>query len=454
MKRTRFSGIAFLLLIFLSACVPVFQETSPGAMTPTVELELIDLDASPTPTLEPPETAVPPTATPTNTPEPADDSTSPPANQDPVSQDPTVRTLDATNVRHGPGLAYEVSHVLGASTTAPILGRNQAGDWWAIPGPGDGPGPVGWIFGGVVSVQGNVSSVPILPAPSLPPQLPLMGNSGPPAADVCTVAHPGPGDTGPLYVYAGPDAHAFAAVAELGLHRWVTVIGRDNDWYHLRDATGLTGWVPVTAVAHSGLCQPDDGPGSIPIIEDPGSPPSNTCIAHRPGQFPPPDIHLGPGRQFALVARLGNWAEVLKTEAGWHQILLGPGEVGWIADEDVDLTGPCVTPDPVPERIQFAPGETSITLDSNLEPPLRELYVFRALAGQRVIMEMVSESNRGNFAVSGVDDGQPYKRLEDEQRSWSVILPTTQDYLLTVAAPADAPTTGYRLTITIEPLEE
>jgi hypothetical protein len=191
----------------------------------------------------------------------------------------------------------------------------------------------------------------------------------------------------------------------------------------------------------------------VPLIEDPGSPPSGVCIANRPGQFPPPDIHLGPGRQFALIARLGNWAELLKTEAGWHQILLGPGDVGWISDDDVDLTGPCAAPEPAPERIQFAPGETSITLEGMLEPPQRDLYLFRAFAGQRVIIEIVSESNRANFALSGMGDGMPYKRVEDELRSWSAELPTTQDYMLTVAAPADAPTTGYRIFLTIEPLE-
>jgi len=43
--------------------------------------------------------------------------------------------------------------------------------------------------------------------------------------------------------------------------------------------------------------------------------------------------------------------------------------------------------------------------------------------------------------------------MEDEERVWSALLPQTQDYLLTVAAPANAPTTGYRLFLTIEPLE-
>ncbi|MCA9953440.1 MAG: SH3 domain-containing protein [Ardenticatenaceae bacterium] len=372
----------------------------------------------------------------------------------PINQDPVIITNDFTNARRGPGLAYEVSHVLSAGTTVAIVGRNETGSWWAIPGPGDGPGPVGWVYGAVVTIQGDLSHVPVLAAPPLIPDVPIMGNTNLLPADICTVAHPGPGDTGPLYVYRGPDKQSFAVVAQLGLDRWVTVIGRDNDWYHVQDDAGLTGWVPVAEVAHPGLCQADDGPGSIPLIEDPGSPPTDRCFAHRPGQFPPPDIHLGPGRQFALIARLGNWAEVLKTEVGWHQIFFGAGEVGWVYADDVELTGPCAASEPIPERIQFALGETSITLEGMLESPQRDFYLFRAFAGQQITIEIVSESNRANFAVSGLSDGQPYKRVEDELRSWSIELPTTQDYMLTVAAPVGSPTTGYRIFLTIEPLQK
>ena len=419
MKQKFLLTLLLVTTLVLPACVPVSRETGPVAQIPTLVAPPADTAVLATPTFIPTITAVPPTTKPTVTATPALNTVAtavPTHTPEPTNQDPVVITNDATNVRHGPG-------------------------------------PVGWISGAVVTVQGNVSDVPVLPPPPLTPDVPIMGNSGSPAADVCTVSHPGPGDTRPLYVYAGPDKHAFSVVAQLGLNRWVLVIGRDNDWYHLQDAAGLTGWALVAEVAHNGLCQPDDGPGSIPLIENPGSPPIDTCIAHRPGQFPPPDIFLGPGRQFALIARLGNWAEVLKTEVGWHQILLGPGDVDWISDDDVDLTGPCAAPEPVPERIQFAPGEMSITLEGMLEPPQPDFYLFRAFAGQRTTIKIVSEFNRANFALSGMSDGQPYKRLEDELHNWSAELPATQDYLLTVATPAGAATTGYRIFLTIEPLE-
>jgi hypothetical protein len=279
-----------------------------------------------------------------------------------------------------------------------------------------------------------------------------MGNSGPPpGGDTCVVVHPGPNDVGPTYLRQGP-GDSFDAAAILGLDRWAAIVEAQSGWYRVQDAHGVAGWVHESEVGFAGRCS---GPGSgpdLPIVEDPGSPPSGRCIVHRLGQFPPPGIHLGPGRQFALIARLGNWAEILKTEAGWHQILLGPGDVGWISDDDVDLTGLCVTPDPIPERIQFAPGETSITLEGMLEPSQRDLYLFQAFAGQRATIEIVAEFNQANFALSGMSDGQPYKQVENDLRSWSAELPQTQDYLLTVATPADASTTGYRIFLTIEPL--
>ena len=443
MKQITLLGTLFLLLTLSSACVPLSRELLTATLVPTLDLQPSETAVPAIATLTPTETAVPPTAIPSATAEPSQDSPTPPANQD-----PTARTHDATNVRHGPGLAYEVSHVLGAGTTMPILGRNQAGDWWAVPGPGDGPGPVGWVFDGVVAVQGNVNNLPILSAPPLT-AVPIIDNSGPPPTDTCLANRPGQSPPPDIHLEPG---RQFDLVARLG--NWAKVLHTEAGWHLIVRDSGVIGWVDGADVELTGPCQPDDGPGSIPLIENPSSPPTNVCLAHRPGQFPPPDIHLGPGRQFALVARLGNWAEVLQTEVGWHLIVRGSGVIGWVDGEDVELTGPCPVPEPTPERIQFAPGETSITLDSNLEPPQREFYVFRAFAGQRVNLEMVSEFNRGGFALSGVDDGQPYKRLEDEQHIWSAVLPTTQDYLLTVAAPADAPTTGYRLTLTIEPLED
>jgi len=429
-----------LLLVALAACAP--RSRAPASATPAVPVPATVIATA----VIPEETAVPPTHTalpPTATATPA-----------PVTLQPALITHDHTNVRLGPGLAYGVSFVLPANTTAPIIGKSLDSTWWAV--PGNGQGSYGWVSGAVVSLQGSLNGVPFLAAPTLTPtpNLPTVGNEGlPPGGDTCVVVQPGPNDVGPTVLRQGP-GHSFPVVAILGLNRWADIAEVQSGWYRVQDASGLGGWIHESEAAFAGRCSaPGSGP-DLPIIEDPGSPPANRCSVSRPGQFPPPGIHLGPGRQFALIARLGNWAEILQTEMGWHQILLGPGQVGWVSDEDVDLIGACqVDNNPAPQRIEFAPGTISAIVDGQLQPPQRNAYVFRSLAGQMVILEIHSTDGRANFMLQGVSDGQPYKRLEDEQRLWSARLPLTQDYLLTVAAPADAPATEYSLELIIEPLE-
>ena len=104
-------------------------------------------------------------------------------------------------------------------------------------------------------------------------------------------------------------------------------------------------------------------------------------------------------------------------------------------------------PTSAPQRIQFAPGAVSKTIADNVQAPNRNRYVLRALAGQEMTVEIASPGQVVNFAVSGVDDGQPYKRLDNEDRFWSGSLPATQDYLITVVTANGNP--DYLLTVTV-----
>jgi hypothetical protein len=52
-----------------------------------------------------------------------------------------------------------------------------------------------------------------------------------------------------------------------------------------------------------------------------------------------------------------------------------------------------------------------------------------------------------NFGIMGVADGVPYKRLVNEDRQFSFILPRTQDYLINVAAPEGS--ADYALTVAV-----
>lgn len=102
------------------------------------------------------------------------------------------------------------------------------------------------------------------------------------------------------------------------------------------------------------------------------------------------------------------------------------------------------------ERITFASGATVWAKQSSLTFPTRKEFLLRALAGQAMSVAIVSPKNVANFAITGVTDGQPYKRLENEDRFFTFMLTTTQDYLITVAIPSGA--AQYVLSVAVSPL--
>lgn len=126
------------------------------------------------------------------------------------------------------------------------------------------------------------------------------------------------------------------------------------------------------------------------------------------------------------------------------QRLLIPNSLGY------PTSYPTPTPLPVPgrERIQFAPGATSATVRGSVQFPNRREYVLGAQGGQTMRIELISADASANFAVTGLRDGQPLKRLENSNTVWSGALPITQDYLLQVATPTNGAVT-YELYVEI-----
>jgi hypothetical protein len=84
-------------------------------------------------------------------------------------------TADVTaNVRSGPGSMYDWVDFLYQGDTAEVVGRFESqesdagGTWWLIHRIGQGRD--GWVWGGVVTVSGDVSGVPyMIPPPSSTP---------------------------------------------------------------------------------------------------------------------------------------------------------------------------------------------------------------------------------------------------------------------------------------------
>ena len=109
------------------------------------------------------------------------------------------------NCRSGPGLLYKTEDAFLQGKSAPILGRNEASDWWYILSPH--LQIFCWVWGGQVEVQGDIGPVavvqvaPPLPQPTdtnMPPTVDCRGYKDKPSCNanpVCTWAM----TTGPGY---------------------------------------------------------------------------------------------------------------------------------------------------------------------------------------------------------------------------------------------------------------
>jgi hypothetical protein len=112
------------------------------------------------------------------------------------------------------------------------------------------------------------------------------------------------------------------------------------------------------------------------------------------------------------------------------------------------VSQPATTPQPI--RIQFAADATSSRQTGTIQPFVDQEYLLYALAGQIMHIRLTSQSGKVNFSLQGVSDGQPYKRVVNEDRFWDGTLPSSQDYLIRVTT-ADAPE-NYTLDVLVEPL--
>ena len=100
-----------------------------------------------------------------------------------------------------------------------------------------------------------------------------------------------------------------------------------------------------------------------------------------------------------------------------------------------------------PIRIQFEQGGNSAIVSNTVTFPGRIEYILRAARKQQMTVTINSPGNAANFSILGVDDGSPLKRIENEDRTWTGILPGTQDYIIAVAVPSGS--AAYTLTVTI-----
>lgn len=92
----------------------------------------------------------------------------------------------------------------------------------------------------------------------------------------------------------------------------------------------------------------------------------------------------------------------------------------------------------IPARIQIAQGANKAILTGQTAGGYNVDYVAYATQGQTMDLNLNVQGNNAVLAVWGFADGQPYLRYVVEQTSFSMTLPSTQDYIIEVVPKAGA----------------
>lgn len=78
---------------------------------------------------------------------------------------PTAETLDAVNVRSGPGTNYAAYGVAPKGMTFEVIGKSEDSSWWVVNIPTQYVGTgQGWVSDDYVKTQ-NTENVPVVPSP-------------------------------------------------------------------------------------------------------------------------------------------------------------------------------------------------------------------------------------------------------------------------------------------------
>jgi len=190
--------VAFVLLALMGVGMVLYaifglSDTSPQeAVPPTAAMVTVA-----PPTLAP---ARPPTNTSQPTPAPAKavpaTQAAPPTALAPTqpaapaaSTGVTLRAGQVVNIRSGPGTDYPVIGGLQAGTDTPVVGRDSGSSWLVVAYGGG----TGWVAKMVVTVNGDVASLPVVAAPPAPPTaVPQPAAPAAPAAPTAPPAAPPP----------------------------------------------------------------------------------------------------------------------------------------------------------------------------------------------------------------------------------------------------------------------
>lgn len=101
----------------------------------------------------------------------------------------------------------------------------------------------------------------------------------------------------------------------------------------------------------------------------------------------------------------------------------------------------------IPQRIKFASGAVSASVDGKISNHNQVAYLLRAMKGQTMTAAITSNSELA-LTIYGLDDGQPLVRSQAGVSTWTGTLPATQDYVIMVVPAVDSAT--FTLTTTVK----
>lgn len=275
--------------------VPVVEPPSGQPSEPVetaAEAETADSVSSDEPADEPAADSSAPEATAASTPETVETESSVEAEEaapspTPVDLAPTGATItapeDGVNVRRGPGLEFELLGRLDEGAEVPILGQNEAGDWWLV-AYDEGDNGQAWVASVVVDVEGSVDKVPVVSQ---------SGTVAEATAEAVEEATPTPAPpevvgqveaTSAINVRAAPSTEAeIIGALYVGQTVEVVTVSQDGDWWQieLTEAPDQEAWVAAEFVEFAGEIEtvPIFGLGTVTPTPQPTNTPAPTPTA-------------------------------------------------------------------------------------------------------------------------------------------------------------------------------
>ncbi len=144
------------------------------------------------------------------------------------------------------------------------------------------------------------------------------------------------------------------------------------------------------------------------------------------------------GTQLLSPTHQGNWQGLLPSTQDYYLRVAGGG-----SEQNFNLNII------IAARIQFDAGQTSIKLSGSTVGGFAVTYVAYALKGQKLDVTVDTNPDDAALTIYGFTDGQPYARAQNGVTDFSMILPSTQDYIIEVV-PQGGRVIDYNLTIKIK----